>query len=38
VHISSGFAALAGALVLGRRLGYGKVPIKFKMRTVLPYP
>ncbi|RNJ79475.1 MAG: ammonium transporter, partial [Nitrosopumilus sp. B06] len=23
VHISSGFAALAGALVLGRRLGYG---------------
>ncbi len=27
VHISSGFAALAGALVLGRRLGYGKVPM-----------
>ena len=28
VHISSGFAALAGALVLGRRLGYGKVPME----------
>jgi Amt family ammonium transporter len=28
VHITSGFAALAGALVLGRRLGYGKVPME----------
>lgn len=28
VHISSGFAALAGALLLGRRLGYGKVPME----------
>ena len=28
VHISSGFAALAGALVLGRRLGYGKIPME----------
>ena len=28
VHISSGFTALAGALVLGRRLGYGKVPME----------
>ena len=28
VHISSGFSALAGALVLGRRLGYGKVPME----------
>ncbi len=28
VHISSGFAALAGALILGRRLGYGKVPME----------
>lgn len=28
VHISSGFSALAGALLLGRRLGYGKVPME----------
>jgi Amt family ammonium transporter len=28
VHITSGFTALAGALVLGRRLGYGKVPME----------
>ena len=28
VHISSGFSALAGALILGRRLGYGKVPME----------
>ncbi len=28
VHITSGFAALAAALVLGRRLGYGKVPME----------
>ena len=28
VHVTSGFAALAGALVLGRRLGYGKVPME----------
>jgi Amt family ammonium transporter len=28
VHVSSGFSALAGALVLGRRLGYGKVPME----------
>ena len=28
VHITSGFAALAGAMVLGRRLGYGKVPME----------
>ncbi|MFQ6025782.1 MAG: ammonium transporter, partial [Nitrosopumilaceae archaeon] len=28
VHITSGFSALAGALVLGRRLGYGKVPME----------
>jgi len=28
VHITSGFAALAGALVLGRRLGYGKIPME----------
>ena len=27
VHITSGFSALAGAMILGRRLGYGKVPI-----------
>jgi Amt family ammonium transporter len=28
VHITSGFSGLAGALVLGRRLGYGKVPME----------
>ncbi|MCY3975966.1 MAG: ammonium transporter [Thaumarchaeota archaeon] len=28
VHISAGFAALAAALVLGRRLGYGKTPME----------
>ena len=28
VHITSGFAALAVAIVLGRRLGYGKVPME----------
>lgn len=28
VHVTSGFSALAGALVLGRRLGYGKVPME----------
>src|SRR5574338_319196 len=28
VHITSGFSALAGALLLGRRLGYGKVPME----------
>lgn len=28
VHISSGFSALAAALLLGRRLGYGKVPME----------
>ncbi|MEE8132958.1 MAG: ammonium transporter, partial [Nitrososphaerales archaeon] len=28
VHITSGFGALAGALILGRRLGYGKVPME----------
>lgn len=28
VHITSGFTALAGALVLGRRLGFGKVPME----------
>ena len=28
VHISSGFSALAGAMLLGRRLGYGKVPME----------
>ncbi|MEM2855532.1 MAG: ammonium transporter [Candidatus Nitrosocaldaceae archaeon] len=28
VHISSGWSALAGALVLGRRLGLGKVPME----------
>src|SRR3990170_3987691 len=28
VHITSGFSALAAALVLGRRLGYGKVPME----------
>lgn len=28
VHITSGWAALAGALILGRRLGYGKVPME----------
>ena len=28
VHISSGFSALAAALILGRRLGYGKVPME----------
>lgn len=28
VHITSGFSALAGALILGRRLGYGKVPME----------
>ena len=28
VHISSGFSALAGALILGRRLGFGKVPME----------
>ena len=27
VHITSGWAALAGALILGRRLGYGRVPM-----------
>ena len=28
VHITSGFSALAGAMILGRRLGYGKVPME----------
>ncbi len=28
VHISSGFSALAGAMILGRRLGFGKVPME----------
>jgi Amt family ammonium transporter len=28
VHITSGFSALAGALILGRRLGFGKVPME----------
>ncbi len=28
VHITSGFAALAVAIVLGRRLGYGKIPME----------
>ncbi|MFY9301426.1 MAG: ammonium transporter, partial [Candidatus Nitrosotenuis sp.] len=28
VHVSSGFSALAAALILGRRLGYGKVPME----------
>ncbi len=28
VQITSGFSALAAALVLGRRLGYGKVPME----------
>lgn len=28
VHISSGFSALAAALILGRRLGYGKIPME----------
>lgn len=28
VHITSGWTALAGALILGRRLGYGKVPME----------
>lgn len=28
VHITSGFSALAAALLLGRRLGYGKVPME----------
>ena len=28
IHVTSGFAALACALVLGRRLGYGKVPME----------
>jgi len=28
VHITSGFAALAVAMILGRRLGYGKVPME----------
>ncbi len=28
VHITSGFSALACALILGRRLGYGKVPME----------
>ena len=28
VHITSGFSALAGALVLGRRLGFGKIPME----------
>ncbi|MGQ0638742.1 MAG: ammonium transporter [Nitrososphaerota archaeon] len=28
VHITSGFSGLAAALVLGRRLGYGKVPME----------
>ena len=28
VHITSGFSALASALILGRRLGYGKVPME----------
>ena len=28
VHITSGFSALAAALILGRRLGYGKVPME----------
>ncbi len=28
VHITAGFAALAGALVLGRRMGLGKVPME----------
>lgn len=28
VHITSGWAALAGALVLGRRIGLGKVPME----------
>ncbi|ABK77159.1 ammonia permease [Cenarchaeum symbiosum A] len=27
VHVTSGFSALAAALVLGRRIGYGKVPM-----------
>ena len=34
VHISSGFTALAGALILGRRLGYGKVPMEKKPHNV----
>jgi Amt family ammonium transporter len=28
IHITSGFAGLASALILGRRLGYGKVPME----------
>jgi Amt family ammonium transporter len=28
VHITSGWSALAGALILGRRIGYGKVPME----------
>ena len=28
IHVTSGFAGLAGAIVLGRRLGYGKVPME----------
>lgn len=28
IHVTSGFAGLAGAMVLGRRLGYGKVPME----------
>lgn len=28
VHITAGFSALAAALVLGKRLGYGKVPME----------
>jgi Amt family ammonium transporter len=28
IHVTSGFAGLASALILGRRLGYGKVPME----------
>jgi Amt family ammonium transporter len=28
VHITSGWSALAGALILGRRIGYGKIPME----------
>ncbi|TAJ75138.1 MAG: ammonium transporter [Gallionellaceae bacterium] len=28
IHVTSGFAGLASALVLGRRLGYGKLPME----------
>jgi Amt family ammonium transporter len=28
IHVTSGFAGLASAFVLGRRLGYGKVPME----------